>query len=107
MSQTLERLIETQVRPRATKYSAEKKALAVKNLAPLIASAGGTSGPPSGLGSEFDELLYDILIPSIATAIQIYLNANVVITPGQAVTVAGPTGAMLGATTSPWKVTAP
>ena len=107
MSQILERLIEQQARPRIQAYSREKKAQAVKTLGPLIAAAGGTSSPHGNLGKEFDELLYDIIIPSVAEAVQIYLTSNVFIAPGQAVTVVGPTGAMVGSTTSPWKVTAP
>ena len=106
MSRILELLIEQQVRPRTIKYSAEKKAIAVKNLAPLIAAAGGTARPPSGLGTEFDELLYDILIPSIAAAVQQYITTSVTTNPGQPVTVVGPTGAMIGSTSGPGTVIA-
>ena len=107
MSQILERLIEQQARPRTQAYSREKKAQAIKELAPLIALVGGTASAPGNIGKEFDELLYEIIIPSVAEAVQIYLTSNVFIAPGQAVTVVGPTGAMVGSTTSPWTVTAP
>lgn len=106
MSQVLEQLIEKEVRPRAIARSKRNAAQAAATAGPLIAAAGGTSTPPSGLGTEFDELLYDILIPAVAKAIQQYIQTTVITNPGQPVTVAGPTGALVGATTGPGTLTA-
>lgn len=106
MSQVLERLIEKEVRPLATARSKKNAARAASIAGPLIAVAGGTSTPPSGLGSEFDELLYDILIPAVAKAVQQYISSGVIVNPGQPVSVAGPTGAMLGSSIGPGTLTA-
>jgi len=72
-------------------------------------SSATYTGPPEGISAQ--TLFVDQLSTAIALAVQTYLNANVIVNPGQAVTVAtvgGPTAqAGGGSTVSPGKLTAP
>ncbi|MEK9767540.1 MAG: hypothetical protein VW683_01355 [Betaproteobacteria bacterium] len=102
MSAQLKTLLETAVTPAMLAYKADRVAeLAGYNASNPTALLAGGSPPPDGVGEEYDELVYDIILPAVASAVQLYLQTAVTVVPGQAVVTAGTAVAQTGTTTTP------